>query len=67
MFSTLKSCVQIFIILLFTGTPGQPKFDSSTVDKESNSPILVWKVESYSPIIEYELLYKEETVIVIDL
>lgn len=44
-----------------SGKPGQPKFDSATVDSQNHNPILVWKVESYSPIIEYELLYKLET------
>lgn len=44
-----------------SGKPGQPKFDTATVDNESQNPILIWKVESYSPITEYELLYKLDT------
>lgn len=47
--------------LHLSGKPAQPKFDSATVDSQSHNAVLVWKIESYSPIIEYELLYKLET------
>lgn len=46
---------------MFTGTPSTPILvESRTTSDESKNPMLKYRVESFAPIEEYELLYKEQ-------
>lgn len=44
-----------------TGTPSTPILEESrTTSDEFKNPLLKYRVESFAPIEEYELLYKEQ-------
>lgn len=45
-----------------SGTPSTPLLELSENEEGTNSPILIYKIESFAPIEEYELLYKKDSV-----
>lgn len=44
--------------ITLTGKPMKPKFHAAELSSDSKSPILSWSIESFSPILSYELLYR---------
>jgi hypothetical protein len=47
-------------ISLFTGRPDVAVITSSKQSRSKNSYEMLWTVKSYSPIIEYKLLYRPD-------
>ena len=45
---------------LFTGRPDVAVITSSKQSRSKNSYEMLWTVKSYSPIIEYKLLYRQD-------
>lgn len=45
--------------VLVTGIPKAPVFQSNILSKMSNSHTLTWITESYSPVIEYRVIYRK--------
>ncbi|KAK9510152.1 hypothetical protein O3M35_004995 [Rhynocoris fuscipes] len=44
-----------------SGKPGKPVFENSSYSEDSiSSPVLSWKVKSFKPIEEFEVLYKKQ-------
>ncbi|XP_054289217.1 neogenin-like [Macrosteles quadrilineatus] len=47
-------------IITLTGKPSKPEPDTVVTEGESKNPLLTFRIESFAPIEDYELLYKRE-------